>query len=167
MQVQVAAINFGEYMSKQQVFLRKMADIRREFLENKKKMTILERNSDYEKCEEHNRILEREYEEESGKHEDAKQDEANNLEESKYDLECAYITFKDTQTVKQLKKAFDVGYCDRRCTMFCGCFCPKRYKTMEKKHILFKRWPSIKVACEPENIKWENFRFSKSNRKKL
>ena len=30
---------------------------------------------------------------------------------------------------------------------------------------IFKEWPKVEEACEPDNIKWENLGYSKKNRR--
>ena len=83
------------------------------------------------------------------------------------EVRYAYLVFRSMDSVGFVERAYeDHGCCKRCCIMGpCGkCCCNQKREEMEKKH-LFKAWPVVEVACEPDNIKWENLGYSKNARR--
>ena len=84
--------------------------------------------------------------------------------------ECkyAYITFRNMDAMYYVLESYEKhdGCCKRNCIMYCcGCLCcPKDKEELKKKH-LFKQWPAVEVADEPDNIKWENLGISAKSRR--
>jgi hypothetical protein len=79
-------------------------------------------------------------------------------------LKFAYIVFRSMDAQQKVLDAYNINSCSRRCTMCCGCCCKEKYSALAKKHI-FKKWPNIQVACEPDNIRWENLGYSARTRR--
>ena len=88
---------------------------------------------------------------------------SGNVEEDEKDkksVKFAYITFRQMDALDHIRNAYRVGKCERKCTMWFGDICCSAKKTELKKKHFFKEWPDVHVACEPDNIKWENLGYS-------
>mmetsp|Transcript_1780 Transcript_1780/g.3133 ORF Transcript_1780/g.3133 Transcript_1780/m.3133 type:complete len:347 (-) Transcript_1780:1353-2393(-) len=77
------------------------------------------------------------------------------------EVRYAYVVFRQTDAPEIALKAYDIGSFKFWLTMSCfgDCCCRRQKKSLMRKH-LFKKWPQLEVAGEPDNIKWENLGYS-------
>ena len=60
------------------------------------------------------------------------------------------------EAVHHAKNAYSDGACEKMCLLYCCfCCCKQKYKNMRQK-LIFKTWPTVRDADEPDNIEWEN-----------
>lgn len=83
------------------------------------------------------------------------------IEENEQSCKYAYITFRCMDALDYVRMAYDISWWRRNMIM--------RFGTSEQKEELlklhfFKKWPTVHVASEPDNIKWANLRYSLKQR---
>lgn len=77
------------------------------------------------------------------------------------EVRYAYVTFRSKDAIKMVKSSYKrYGACTRFWVMNCCCkgCCKKEREELKKKYI-FKRFPEITDACQPDNINWQNLGY--------
>lgn len=80
-------------------------------------------------------------------------------------IKYAYIVFKSTENTQRAIQAYDVSSGFRVWSHICKCCISKENKHKMERNIFYDRWLDVQLAGLPEEIKWENLGYSKSNRK--
>lgn len=76
---------------------------------------------------------------------------------SKRSIQFAFVVFRSSYAPALVMNAYKVGWWKRWCTLHNPLCCTnKELKQKLKRQHVFKRWPKITAACEPDNIKWQN-----------
>lgn len=77
----------------------------------------------------------------------------------------AYIVFRSMDGAEAVLDAYKVSWIKRFCIMkFGGACCIDSQKAMKRLHF-FKRWPNVRVACDPDNINWFNLKTKLTERR--
>lgn len=73
-------------------------------------------------------------------------------------LKYAYVVFRSMEDLERVEKAYKINRMSKWCILKCCCFKTKKAE-IKRKHF-FKKWPSVSVSTNPDNIKWENLGYS-------
>lgn len=76
-----------------------------------------------------------------------------------HSIRFAYITFKDMEHAELVMRALNMKsgyrYCVTKCERVSNICCPKERERLEDR-LFYDEWPECEVACEPDEIIWEN-----------
>lgn len=78
------------------------------------------------------------------------------IEDTEQSCKYAYITFRCMDALDHVRIAYDIPWWKRMMIMKFGS--EERKEKLKKLHF-FKKWPTVHVASEPDNIKWANLRY--------
>jgi hypothetical protein len=83
--------------------------------------------------------------------------------EDMHSIRFAYITFKDMEHAELVMRALNMKsgyrYCVAKCDRIATCCCPKERDRL-KDRLFYDEWLECDVACEPDEIIWENLGVS-------
>lgn len=91
-----------------------------------------------------------------------KQEDEDVMEENEQSCKFAFITFRSMDALDYVLKAYSVSNFVKWFQMNQG---SEKQKTQIMSRHFFKRWPTVAVAPEPDNIKWPNLKYTKNQRR--